>query len=130
MPDEIRSSLFTFVKLNVADIDAMTRFFVEGFGLTHADTVDTPQFREHMMAGKKGSLTVVLFHRKTDEPIAIGNGWGPLGMITRDLDADVARAVNAGATQKGETVQFGPARIAFVLTPEGHEIELMQMSAN
>lgn len=130
MPDEIRSSLFTFVKLNVADIDAMTRFFVEGFGLTHADTVDTPQFREHMMAGKKGSLTVVLFHRKTDEPIAIGNGWGPLGMITRDLDADVARAVDAGATQKGETVQFGPARIAFVLTPEGHEIELMQMSAN
>ena len=130
MPDEIRSSLFTFVKLNVADIDAMTRFFVEGFGMTHADTVDTPQFREHMMAGKKGSLTVVLFHRKTDEPIAIGNGWGPLGMITRDLDADVARAVNAGATQKGETVQFGPARIAFVLTPEGHEIELMQMSAN
>ena len=130
MPDEIRSSLFTFVKLNVADIDAMTRFFVDGFGLTHADTVDTPQFREHMMAGKKGSLTVVLFHRKTDEPIAIGNGWGPLGMITRDLDADVARAVNAGATQKGETVQFGPARIAFVLTPEGHEIELMQMSAN
>ena len=130
MPDEIRSSLFTFVKLNVADIDAMTRFFVDGFGLTHADTVDTPQFREHMMAGKKGSLTVVLFHRKTDEPIAIGNGWGPLGMITRDLDADVARAVDAGATQKGETVQFGPARIAFVLTPEGHEIELMQMSAN
>lgn len=130
MPDEIRSSLFTFVKLNVADIDAMTRFFVEGFGLTHADTVDTPQFREHMMAGKKGSLTVVLFHRKADEPIAIGNGWGPLGMITRDLDADVARAVDAGATQKGETVQFGPARIAFVLTPEGHEIELMQMSAN
>lgn len=130
MPDEIRSSLFTFVKLNVADIDAMTRFFVEGFGMTHADTVDTPQFREHMMAGKKGSLTVVLFHRKTDEPIAIGNGWGPLGMITRDLDADVARAVDAGATQKGETVQFGPARIAFVLTPEGHEIELMQMSAN
>ena len=130
MPDDNRSSLFTFVKLNVADIDAMTRFFVEGFGLTHADTVDTPQFREHMMAGKKGSLTVVLFHRKTDDPIAIGNGWGPLGMITRDLDADVARAVDAGARQRGETVQFGPARIAFVLTPEGHEIELMQMSAS
>ena len=130
MSQENRSSLFTFVKLNVADINAMTRFFEDGFGLTHADTVDTTYFREHMMAGKKGSMTVVLFHSKTDEPIVIGNGWGPLGMITRDLDADLTRALDAGARQEGETVQFGPTRIAFVLTPEGHEIELMQMSAS
>ena len=33
---------FTFVKLTVADIDAATAFFEQGFGLTHADTVDTP----------------------------------------------------------------------------------------
>ncbi|KPM25069.1 hypothetical protein AAJ72_05075 [Citromicrobium sp. RCC1885] len=120
-------ALFTFVKLTVADIDAATRFFQEGFGLKHADTVDTPTFREHMMTGPKGAMTIVLFHWKDGRAIDTGNGYGPVGMVSRDLDADLARALAAGAKQKGETVQFGPARIAFVRTPEGHEIEIMQM---
>lgn len=119
-------ALFAFVKLVVSDIDAATRFFVTGFGMTHSDTVDTPLFREHMLTGRQGSATVVLFHHKDNRPLEIGNGWGPLGMITRDLDRDVARAIAAGARLKGELVQFGPARIAFLLTPDGHEIELLQ----
>ena len=110
-----------------SDIDAATRFFQEGFGLKHADTVDTPTFREHMMTGPKGAMTIVLFHWKDGRAIDTGNGYGPVGMVSRDLDADLARALAAGAKQKGETVQFGPARIAFVRTPEGHEIEIMQM---
>ena len=124
---ETTPALFTFVKLTVADIDAATAFFESGFGLTHADTVDTPTFREHVMTGAKGSTTIVLFHWKDGRAIDTGNGYGPVGMISRDLDADLARALAAGAKQKGETVQFGPARIAFVRAPEGHEIEIMQM---
>lgn len=127
MTDTPNAALFTFVKLTVTDMEAMTRFFVEGFGMTHADTIDTPEFCEHMLAGKKGSATVVLFHWKDGRAIEIGNGWGPLGMITRDLDHDLEQAVAAGATQRGQTVNFGKARIAFVKTPEGHEIEMMQM---
>jgi len=123
------AALFSFVKLVVTDIDAATQFFITGFGMVHADTVDTPQFREHMLTGRKGSATVVLFHWKDQRQVEIGNGWGPLGMITHDLDRDVARAVAAGARQKGTTVQFGPARIAFLLTPDGHEIELLQPAA-
>ncbi len=120
-------ALFSFVKLTVADIEAATAFFERGFGMTHADTVDTPAFREHLMTGRKGSTTIVLFHWKDGRAIDTGNGYGPVGMISRDLDADLARAIAAGATQKGETVTFGPARIAFVRAPEGHEIEIMQM---
>lgn len=124
--DTADAGLFAFVKLVVSDIDDATRFFIAGFGMTHADTVDTPQFREHMLTGRKGSLTIVLFHYKDQRPLDIGNGWGPVGMISRDLDRDVARAIAAGARQKGTTIQFGPARIAFLLTPDGHEIELLQ----
>ena len=118
-------ALFTFVKLAVADIDAATRFYEAAFGMTHADTVDTPSFREHMMKGAAGSTTIVLFHWKDGREIETGNGYGPIGMTTRDLDSDLARAIDAGARQKGETISFGPARIAFVLTPDGHEIELI-----
>lgn len=127
MTDSSNPALFTFVKLTVKDIDAMTKFFSKGFGMTHADTVDTPEFREHMMAGKKGSATIVLFHWKDGRSIEIGNGWGPVGMITRDLDIDLERAVAAGGVPRGEPVGFGKARIAFIKTPEGHEIEMMQM---
>jgi len=124
---ESNPALFTFVKLTVADIDAATKFFVEAFGMTHADTVDTPEFTEHMMAGKKGSATIVLFYWKDGRAIETGNGYGPVGMITRDLESDLERALAAGAKQKRETVNFGPARISFVLTPDGHEIEMIQM---
>lgn len=123
------AALFSFVKLVVSDIDDATRFFIAGFGMSHADTIDTPQFREHMLTGRKGSVTVVLFHWKDGRALDIGNGWGPLGMISRDLESDIARALAAGARQKGETVRFGPARIAFLLTPDGHEIELLQPGA-
>ena len=126
MPESADAALFSFVKLVVSDIDVMTKFFVTGFGLRHVDTVDTPVFREHMLAGRKGSTTIVLFHWKDKRPLEIGNGWGPVGMITRSLDEDVARAIAGGARLKGEIVKFGPARIAFLLTPDGHEIELLQ----
>lgn len=124
---EKHPALFTFVKLTVADIEAMTRFFVDGFGMVHSDTVDTGEFREHMLTGRRSSATVVLFHWKDGRAIHIGNGWGPLGMITRDFDRDLDRAVATGARQRGETVRFGTARIAFVHTPEGHEIEMMEV---
>lgn len=120
-------ALFSFVKLTVSDIEASTKFFIDAFGMTHADTVDTPDFTEHMMTGKKGSATIVLFYWKDGRAIETGNGYGPVGMITRDLDSDLARAIAAGAKQRGDTVNFGPARIAFVHTPDGHEIEMMQM---
>ena len=124
---DTNAALFTFVKLTVSDIDAATTFFAKAFGMKLADTVDTPTFREHMMAGRKGSTTIVLFHWKDGRAIEIGNGYGPVGMVTRDLEGDLGRAIEAGATQKGDTVSFGDARIAFVLTPDGHEIELIQM---
>lgn len=98
--------------------------------MTHADTVDTALFREHMMSGREGSLTLVLFHWKDGRKIETGNAYGPVGMITRSLDQDMQRAIDAGARQKGETISFGPARIAFVLTPDGHEIEMMQIMSD
>ena len=123
------AALFTFVKLTVRDMDAMTRFLIDGFGMTHADTIDTPAFCEHVMTGKKGSASIVLFHWKDGRDVTIGNGWGPVGMMTRDLDTDLARAIAAGGQQRGDIQAFGTSRIAFVLTPEGHEIEMMQMGA-
>ena len=121
---------FTFVKLTVSDIDAATAFYEKAFGMTHADTVDTALFREHMMSGREGSLTLVLFHWKDGRKIETGNAYGPVGLITRSLDQDLQRAIDAGARQKGETISFGPARIAFVLTPDGHEIEMMQIMSD
>ena len=122
-------ALFTFFKLTVADIDAATTFYQNAFGMNHADTIDTPAFREHVMTGKKGSATIVLFHWKDGRAVEIGNAYGPVGLMTRDLDADLDRAIAAGAKQKGETASFGTARVAFVTTPEGHEIEMMQTGA-
>lgn len=88
-------------------------FYKEGLGLTNADTVHTPYSSQHMMAGKNSSLALVLYYRKTDEPIAIDNRWGELGMNTRDLDADVVRTVHAGAKAQGRdgSIRIGAHRL-------------------
>lgn len=119
---------FTFVKLTVADIGSATRFFEEGLGMTHSNTIETDAFCEHIMTGRQGSTTIVLFHHKDGRPIEHGNAHGPIGMMTRDLEADLARATEAGARQQGMTASFGKTRVAIVTAPEGHQIEMMQIA--
>lgn len=120
---------FTFFKLTVADLDRATGFFEAGFGMTRTRTIETDGFRENIMTGADGSATIVLFHYKDGRSIDLGTGYGPIGMVTRDLDADLARVIEAGGKQKGESVALGASRIAIIVTPDGHEIEMIQPAA-
>lgn len=119
---------FTFIKLTVADIASATRFFEEGLSMTHSNTIETDAFCEHIMTGRQGSATIVLFHYKDRRPIQLGNAYGPIGMITHDLEADLSRVIKAGAQQQGKTASFGKTRVAIVTAPEGHQIEMMQVA--
>jgi predicted enzyme related to lactoylglutathione lyase len=57
--------------------------------------------------------------------------WTPvhLDVTVADLEAAIARAVAAGATQEGEIESHAWGRIAFVSDPFGHGLCLLQLSA-
>lgn len=120
------SFTFAFFKVNVADMDVAARFYTETFGFTVADTIDLPSVEERMLTMPGGKFTLVLLRWKDGRAITVGNGFGPIGFMTRDVDAAYARALAHGATSSRAPTDLGPMRLAFVLDPEGHEIEMIQ----
>jgi predicted enzyme related to lactoylglutathione lyase len=126
---------YVFAKTFVADLEAMGRFYGEVFGLVennrHSDVMFGRPISEityKASAGREvGGLTLISF---TDgNPPAAGEAVQ--GFITRDLDAVCARALAAGgslAEPVREITQFG-IKVAFVLDPEGHINEVVEMTA-
>ncbi len=117
---------FTFFKINVADIDAAVCFYTGVFGFAVTDTVSLPTLEERMLTLPGSKFTLVLLQWTDGRAITIGNGFGPAGFLTRDVDAAYAKALAHGATTSRAPADLGPMRLAFVFDPEGHEIEMIQ----
>lgn len=120
---------FNFVKIVVSDIAAMEQFYTGAFGFEVQNRIDTPQFREVMLAQKAGAFTLVLYQHTDGRALDIGNGWGPLGFIVADCEAEHARVLGLGASEARAPIAFGGMKVSFVTDPEGHEIELLQLPA-
>lgn len=122
-------SRFNFVKIVVADIAAAESFYAAAFAFEVQNRIDTPAFREVMLAQKAGAFTLVLYQHTDGRALENGNGWGPLGFIVRDCEADHARLLGLGASEVRAPAAFGGMKVSFVADPEGHEIELLQLPA-
>jgi lactoylglutathione lyase len=123
------AATFAFVKLIVRDLDAMVGFYERALGLSVSQTVDMPEMTEKILRkpGQDTGAMVILYHHKDGREISIGNGWGPVGFYVRDVEAAYAHAITQGATPHREPFDAGAMRVAFVLDPEGHEIELVSV---
>jgi lactoylglutathione lyase len=120
---------FGFVKFVVQDLDAMRSFYERAFGLVVAQTVDQPDFMELILRrpGEETGFSLILFWYRNGPEVAVGSAHGPLGLFVRDVDAAYAHAVKEGATAHREPYDTGAMRVAFVLDPEGREIEIISM---
>lgn len=126
---------YVFAKTFVADLDAMGRFYAEVFGLVennrHSDTMFGRPISEityKPSPGREtGGLTLISF---TDgNPPAAGEAVQ--GFITQDIEAVCQRALAAGGSipePVREIAEFG-IKVAFVLDPEGHINEVIEMTA-
>jgi predicted enzyme related to lactoylglutathione lyase len=128
------SARFGFVKFVVQDLDAMRGFYERAFGLTVSQTIDLPDIMELVMRrpGEDTGFSLILYWNKAplnqgSRETAVGTAHGPLGLFVRDVDAAFAHAVKEGATPHREPWDTGAMRVAFVLDPEGRELELISM---
>ena len=120
---------FSFVKIVVCDLAAMEQFYVQGLGFAVQNRIDADDFSEVMLAQKEGAFTLVLYHHADQRAVDGGNNWGPLGFIVRDCAATHADLIASGAQEVRPPGTFGAMTVSFVSDPEGHEIELLQLSA-
>lgn len=124
------SATFAFVKLIVADLDGAVDFYARVLGLTVSQTIDLPGLTEKILAKPgqaPGAASLILYHHKDGRALTPGDTYGPVGFYVRDVDTAYAHAVAAGATPHREPFDAGTLRVAFILDPEGHEIELLSV---
>lgn len=129
-----RDALYGFAKVFVHDLDAMGRFYEEVFGLIpfnrHQDVmlgrkIDEISFQASTPGG--GALTLI-HYLDSKGPLA---GESVQGFTTTDIQALVKRAELAGG-RLGEPIrriEEFKLFVAFVLDPEGHVNEVVQLDA-
>jgi predicted enzyme related to lactoylglutathione lyase len=123
------SATLGFVKLVVRDLEPMLAFYERVLGLVAAQTIETPEITEKVLRkpGQTAGAGLILYRHKDGREITLGTAYGPVGFYVRDVDAAFAHAVAHGATPHREPWDAGNLRVAFVLDPEGREIELISV---
>lgn len=116
-----------FFKLVVRDVDAMAAFYRTTFGFEERRRIELPGLVEVMLALPGETFTLVLYQHSDGREITIGNGHGPVGLLTSDLDGARNHALASGATAGAGPHDLPGMRLAFLLDPEGHEIELIEL---
>jgi predicted enzyme related to lactoylglutathione lyase len=129
-----KDAMPVFCKVFVHDLPAMAAFYEDVFGLVrvfeHSDEMMGRQISEISFgAGYPGGneMTLIHYHDST-EPLA---GESVVGFTTTDLTALCDRARAAGGTVYDPIKrldQFG-ITVAFVMDPEGHVNEVVQLDA-
>jgi lactoylglutathione lyase len=123
------SATFAFTKLIVSDLDGAVDFYARVLGLEVAQTIEMDDLAERILAkpGQQGGATLILYQHKDGRPLTLGDAHGPVGFYVRDVDATYAHALGQGAKGAREPFDAGTLRVAFILDPECHEIELVSV---
>ena len=125
--DPVHPSL-SFVRLNVSDMAKMAAFYETAFGMTEQRRMDNGGDLEVILTSP-GGLDLALQQFKDRRKLTLGDAYGEIGFYIQDVDGAYKRAMDAGATSR--TPPAGPGgpsglRVAIVLDPEGHPIELLR----
>lgn len=125
------SMKFGFIKFVVRDLEGITAFYERVLGLVVTRTIDLPDIIEKVMShpNDRSGFGLILYFNKDERQVTVGDGHGPLGLYVRDVDAAYAHAVSQGATPHRPPFDAGNLRVAFVLDPDGRELEFVSVSA-
>jgi predicted enzyme related to lactoylglutathione lyase len=113
-----------FVKWNVNDLPVMQAFYEKAFGFKVKKNLDFPTLTEVVMTSGNG-LDLALVKYKDGRVTQLGTSGGPIGFYLKDVSGAYQRAMAAGGKSQREPRPGAALQVAFVLDPEGHEIELL-----
>ncbi|MEO6153254.1 MAG: VOC family protein [Croceibacterium sp.] len=118
-----------FFKLNVPAMPQALEFWHTAFGFAVTQTFDEPGFLEHILVfpGQEDGPSLMLVTYKDGREVTPGPGHGPVGLTCDDIAAAHARAETAGARPVTGIFAVGAVKVAILLSPDGHEIELVEL---
>ena len=118
-----------FFKLNVPDLEQATAFWREAFGFAVTGHVDEPDFLENILTlpGQQGGPNLMVVQYKDGRDVTVGPGHGAVGLICEDIRASNDRALVCDAEKVLGVFEAGGVKIAVLKSPQGHEIELIEL---
>jgi uncharacterized glyoxalase superfamily protein PhnB len=119
-----------FFKLNVPEMIPALAFWREAFGFEVTQTFDEPEFLEKIMhlPGQANGPNLMLVAYKDGRDVTVGHGHGAVGLQCGDIAGAHERALKAGAQKDtGIITVAGTIKVAVLHSPEGHEIELVEL---
>lgn len=118
-----------FFKLNVPEMEPALAFWREAFGFAVTMSFDQPDFSEHVLAlsGQEPGPNLMLVEYKDRRDVTPGPGHGPVGLICDDIAASHETALACGAQPMTGVFEVEGVKIALLRSPQGHEIELIQL---
>jgi len=122
--DPVHPSL-SFVRLNVSDMAKMAAFYEKAFGMAEQRRMANGGNLEVILT-TPGGLDLALQQFKDRRTLTLGDAYGEIGFYLEDVDGAYRRAIDAGATSRVAPGGAGGLRVAIVLDPEGHPIELLR----
>ncbi|HTJ64590.1 MAG TPA: VOC family protein [Alphaproteobacteria bacterium] len=129
-----RDALYGFSKVFVHDLDAMARFYEDVFGLVrfnrHQDVMlgrEIDEITYQATSAGGASLTLI----KYMDSLGPALGEAVQGFTTTDIEALVRRAQSMGGSlpEPIRHIEALRIKVAFVVDPEGHVNEVVQMLA-
>jgi catechol 2,3-dioxygenase-like lactoylglutathione lyase family enzyme len=122
--DPVHPSL-SFVRLNVSDMAKMVAFYEKAFGMAEQRRMTNGGNLEVILT-TPGGLDLALQQFKDQRKLTLGDAYGEIGFYIQDVDGAYKRAIDAGAVSRVQPGGAGGLRVAIVLDPEGHPIELLR----
>jgi len=118
-----------FFKLNVDLMEPALSFWQSAFGFVVTATFDEPDFMEHMLGlpGQERWPNLLLVEYRDGRDVSVGPGHGPVGLICDDIAASHERALACGAEPLTGVFAAAGVQLAMLKSPQGHEIELVQL---
>ncbi len=114
--------------LRVRDLDAALKFYVDDLGLLETRRRESAEGRFTLVflasgASGDGAEIELTYNWDQKEPYPTGRFFGHLAFEVEDIYATCARL-----SERGLTIHRPPrdGRMAFVKSPDGHSIELLQ----
>jgi predicted enzyme related to lactoylglutathione lyase len=126
-PADPASMRVSFLKFTVADLPKMQAFYEKAFGMTQQKRLDNPANTEVILTAPGGGADLALVFYKDGRKVALGSANGPIGFYLSDVDGAYQKAMAAGGVSRSAPRSAPGAKVALVLDPEGHEIELLHL---
>ncbi|MCW8347092.1 lactoylglutathione lyase [Vibrio sp. ZSDZ65] len=120
--------------LRVANLEKSIEFYTQVLGMSVLDRTDNKDYRYTLVfvgyPGQPSSSTIELTFNWDTNQYEMGNAFGHIALGTDDIYAmcDAIKQQGGQVTREPGPVKGGSTHIAFVVDPDGYQIELIQVN--